>query len=352
MSSIYFLQLSLPQTGLCNQLNSLLSTICLCVNNEKIIVIDKFLKEIHTNNYAPIADILDLEKTNQFLEKYNIALVDGCFTKDLNIISAKYGCNDIFMDVTNIVKSFLMDNKLIIKKEIDLNSIFGGDCQVNKAKILKIDFMLNNHNRFTMSFSEKNNFLTKDINIDFTNKNYILSPKWELIDTPQNINMTTDIYKNLTFHDVLVIHSNQFIQKIGITETTVVNIIHLRLEDDAVRHWSSINKLSKEMFKKRLSEKYIHLINTLIDKKDKTIILTYDSNNLVINHLKNNNYNYFIHDKIKNNNREVNAIIDIINSKCCNNVFISVGGSFFSWTIAKIIQPKLIEWIDINNIHP
>lgn len=350
MSSIYFLQLSLPQTGLCNQLNSLLATICYCVNNEKIIVIDKFLKEINTNNYAPIAEILNLEKTNQFLEKYNIALVDGNFTDNLNIITAKYGCNDIFTDVTSVVKSFLTNNKLIIKKEIDLNSIFG-DCHVNKAKILKIDFMLNNHNRFTMSFSEKNNFLTKDIDIDFSNKNYTMIPSWEPIDTPQHINMTTDIYKNLTFHDVLIIHSNQFIQKTGITGSSIVNIIHLRLEDDAISFWSYQNKLTKEDFKKRLSEKYIHLINTLIDKKDKTIILTYDTNNTVINFLKDNNYNYFIHDKIKNNNREVNAIIDIINSKYCNNVFISVCGSTFSWTIAKLIQPKLIEWIDINNIN-
>jgi hypothetical protein len=350
MSSLYFSNIQEQHTGLCNQLNSILSTICLCINREKIIVIDKFLQEINTNNYLPISSVINLEKTNLFLEKYNIALIDGNFTDNLNIINAKYGNNNIYTDVTNIVKQFLKNNKLLIKKNINLNNLFG-DNQPNVEKQLKIIFELNKFNQFTMSFHEKNNFLINDINIDFKNKNYLRVTCWDLIDSNNFKNITTDIYKNLHFHDCLIDNSNKFIEKLNLTDTDLVNVIHLRLENDAITHWSTANKLNHEDFYIKLSQKYIKLINNFIKKDDKTIILTYNPDNPVIDYLKNNNFNYFIHNKIKNNNREVNAIIDIINSKKCNNVFIAVGGSSFSWTISKIINPIQIEWLDINNIN-
>jgi hypothetical protein len=349
MSSIYFLQLSHPHTGLCNQFNSLLSTICHCINHEKIIVIDKFLQEIHTNHYLPISDIINLEETNLFLEKYNIALIDGNFTNNLTIINATYGNHNVYTDVTTIVNTFLHDNTFTINKYVNLNSIFG-DNLPNVSKHLKIHFLLNDHNHFKMVFNENNGFLLNDINIDFSNKNYIQGQSWALIDSPSFISITTYIYKNLVFNHSINCISNHFIQTLNITDTTNVNIIHLRLEDDALAFWSIPNKLSTTDFYKKLTEIYIHLITTHINKTDKTIILTYNTDNEVINYLKHNNYEFFIHDKIKNNNREVNALIDMINAKHCNNVFIAVGGSSFSWTICKLIHPRSILWLDINNI--
>jgi DNA polymerase elongation subunit (family B) len=201
-----------------------------------------------------------------------------------------------------------------------------------------------------MVFNENNCFLLNDINIDFSNKNYIQSPSWDLIDSPQFKTITTDIYKNLLFNNTLICSSNNFIQTLNVTDNTNVNIIHLRLENDAIEFWSTENKLSNRDFYYKLTEKYINLITNLIDKNDKTIILTYNTKNDVIEYLKKNNYNYFIQHKLKNNNREVNAIIDILNSKYCNNVFIAVGGSTFSWTINKLISPRIISWIDINNV--
>ena len=349
MSSIYFLNLTQQHTGLCNQLNSLLSTICFCINNEKIIVIDKFLQEVYTDNYVPISNIINLEQNNIFLEKYNIALVDGNFTNNLNIISAKYGNNNIYTDVTDAVKRFLNNDTFIILNNVELNSIFG-DCLPNVSKHLKIHFILNNHNHFNMSFNEQNGFLINNIHIDFSNKQYIMAPSWDLIDSPQFKHITTDIYKNLLFNNSLLYTSDRFIEKLNITGNPNVNIIHLRLEKDAIDFWSIANNLSQIDFYNKLITKYIHLITTLINKQDKTIILTYNTDNPVIDYLKNNNYEYFINDKIKNNNRELHAIVDIINAKYCNNVFIAVGGSTFSWTIHKLINPKLISWIDINSI--
>ena len=235
-----------------------------------------------------------------------------------------------------------------MSNNVNINNLFE-NCN-NSKKILKIDFILNNYNKFSLSFSEKNGFLTKNIEIDFSNKNYIMAPSWDFIDSLEFKHTTNDIYNNIIFSDIFIYQSNNFINKINITNNCNVNIIHLRLEQDAIDFWSEPNKMTRDNFKIKLSEKYINLITKLINKNDKSIILTYNTDNIVINYLKNNNYNYYVDEKTKNNNRELNAIIDMYNSKHCNNIFIAVGGSTFSWTIAKIIKPKHIEWIDINNI--
>jgi hypothetical protein len=344
MSSIYFLNISQPHTGLCNQLNSILSTICYCINKEKIIVINNFLQEVYTDNYTCISNIINLQRTNKFLEKYNVALIDHNFIHDLTIINAKYHTNNKEKDVTDIVKTFLTNNTLFISKYINLHSIFE-DIEPNVGKKLTIYF-----NNFTMTFSEENGFLRNDIHIDFNNMNFVMAPSWDLIESPEFINITADIYNNLFFHDCHINDSNNFIQSISTTGSNSINIIHLRLENDAIEFWSRQNNMSQGDFSKKLSEKYIEKINQHINKSDTTIILTYNNNNEVINYLNNNNYRYFIHDKVKNNNREVNAIVDILNAKNCNNVFIAVGGSSFSWTIAKTTKAKFISWFDINNI--
>jgi len=349
MSSIYFLNVSQQHTGLCNQLNSILSTICSCINMEKIIVIDKFLEEIFTNNYLPISNIIDLEETNKFLEKYNVALVDGNFTENLNILNATYGFETTVIDVTDKIKLFLDNNILFIKKKMNLNILFG-DPMFGEKKCLKIDFILNKFNRFSLSFYEENGFLKNDINIDFTNKKYILAPSWTLIDSPEFMYISKDIYKNLCFHHDILNNSNTFIEKIDISTSSIVNVIHLRLESDALNFWSTSNNLSPENLYIKLSEKYISLISSLINKNDKTIILTYSYENNVIDYLKNNNYNYYIHNKIKNNNREVNALIDFINAKQCNKVFIGVSGSTFSWNVNKVANATHVEWIDIGKL--
>ena len=275
MTNVYCLYLASKHCGLCNQINSLLSTICHCIQtNKNIIIIDKFLKEIHTSNYAPISNILDLEGMNLYLKKYKIYLIDGCF---------------------------IQNSKLFNKTFID-------------------------------------------------NIKYIPAADWKLINSPQLVNITNEIYRNLKFNNIFTLLSNRFICNLNIVDNDNINIIHLRIEDDALVHWSNLNKVDIPTFKLKLINKYIELINKLISKSDKTIVLSYNSNNEIIDYLKNNKYMYYYCNKNKNGNREENAIIDLLNSKHCNNVFIGVGGSTFSETISKMIDAKSIEFFDINNM--
>ena len=345
MTSLYFLKLSQSYTGLCNQLNSLLSTICKCIENETLIVVDKFLKEVHTDSYCPIADIINLEKMNTFLEKYNVAILDGNFTANLNIVSAMYGKNNKWIDVTHKIKQFLNNNSFSISKVVNINHLFDNFLIEENNKQLKINFIINNHNKFTMSFCVEHLHLKKDINISF-NDNYIMAPSWNMIEEQCFVDITNDIYKNLIFCDQFIINSNLFLSRNNIRKEDRVNIIHIRIEQDAIDFWGKNNK---DLFIHKLENFYINSIRELIDRNDKTIILSYELNNNIVQYLKDNNYKYYYYEKDKHQNRECNAIIDIINGKLCNNVFIGAGGSTFSHTLLKLVSPKEIRMVDLNN---
>ena len=70
--------------------------------------------------------------------KLNIDLKENIVKKkDLSII-ALYGCDNYYVNVTNIfIKNFIKDNKIIIKKDIDFNNIFS-DYLVGCYKNLKL----------------------------------------------------------------------------------------------------------------------------------------------------------------------------------------------------------------------
>ena len=71
MDKIFFFKISSNNSGLCNQLFSLISAICTCIrDNKNIIVISNFIKSINSNNYCSISEIINIEKINIFLIRY------------------------------------------------------------------------------------------------------------------------------------------------------------------------------------------------------------------------------------------------------------------------------------------
>ena len=99
------------------------------------------------------------------------------------------------------------------------------------------------------------------------------------------------------------------------------------------------------------------MIEKYLDKNSHNIVLSMNTDNKVIDYLKHNNYNYnFIN---KNNcGREINAIIDLIISNKCNNVFIgnihpiNFHGSTFSYCIYKMLDDHIKKiLIDLDNIN-
>lgn len=119
---------------------------------------------------------------------------------------------------------------------------------------------------------------------------------------------------------------------------------------------SKMNKMSKEDFKMTIENRYIELIERNIDIKDTTIILSSSFDNRVVDFLNENGYNYLTS---KNNfkYRELNAIVDTIVSKKCNNILIGnfnmnkLNGSTFSYYIKQTLENDIkYKYVDLDRV--
>ena len=167
--------------------------------------------------------------------------------------------------------------------------------------------------------------------------------------------MFDNILTHITYHDDFIIKSESIIH--GINTEKKINIIHLRLENDGIIHWSRQNNITPAVYLEYLENKYINLIKQYVSKTDETIILSSSESNGVIDFLNNNNYHYKFIDKLFKD-REKNAIIDLLISKSCNNVFIgnfnihNSNGSSFSYYIWKMTNDNINKiYIDLDRIY-
>jgi len=328
-------------TGFTNQIFSFITSILIAHSKgDKVVVVDHFLNDAHNSNptYTPISDIFDLSTINMFLKKnYDIIIVDK-YNIQFDIIHVHYGIHQKTVDLTDIIKKFLNHNRLCI--DVNLNELKGDPCP-GSVKQLFIKYKLNDY-VFEEIYHE-----TSTVVIHF-NGPYTFNLGWT---TPYNDNMFDKILKNITYKE-------DFITKSILTiPTNKINVIHLRLEDDGIKHWSAVNKMSFTNYKSYLEKKYIHLIQKYISKNDDNIIISNSSSNEVITFLNQQQYNYtFINKFFKD--REKNAIVDLLASKYCNHIFIgnfnikNQNGSTFSYYVWKMMNDSVTKiYIDLDRIH-
>ena len=298
-TNVFFLKLVRENNnGLCNQLLSLVSAILFCIRAKKeLLVVDKFLTEINTNSYCSISQVFNLIEINKYLNKYNLKIADG-----FNINSSAF--RPISWDVITLAKKHNNTRLLAFIDEIYSNLYFS---------------------KYLMNYAS--NFIIDKLNY---------------------IPVVSDESDHTEIEHGDIEHVNK-----------KINVIHLRLEDDAIDHWSNQNNMNQQVFKRILTVKYIELVKNYIQKEDITVILTGDINNDVVQFMKENEYNIMFIDKKFNSNqpaRELNAIVDLIVGRYCNNVFIGCDGSTFSELLLKYIPDESehgnIEKItfDLNNI--
>lgn len=346
---MYFISFSGRNMGLTNQLFALSKGINDAIkNNCNVVVIDQFLCDYNNDKYIPITNVLDLDKMNVFFKKkYNLILTDK-YNFDFELLNVKYGIEDKQLDITETIKKkYYHNKKLFINKNTIFNNICGDPC-FGVKKYVWVKYKLNNY-IITDKYNENRNVLTKDI--DYTNENYIKSNMgWP----SKSYDTFEDILTHLTYHKQFYHISN--IQLSEVILTNKVNLIHLRIEKDAIKHWSKMNKMTEQDFKIKVENKYIELIQTYINKNDTTIILSSSFDNKVINFLDKNKYNHFTSKK-NFKYRELNAVVDFIISKQCNNIFIGnfnfngMNGSSFSYYIKKNLHSDIIyKYIDLDHI--
>ena len=364
MESIYYAKIAHPNVGFTRQIFNLVNSIILAINdNKRIVIVDDFLKSSQLEQYSPISPFIDLDKLNNFLSrKYNIKVYDKNCTQFV-LRSVTYGVKYREKNVSNeILENFCIDDNIIqINKDVDLNKVFG-DPMIGVTKYINIYYSIRNNNfedPHTIHHGEYAGFLTTDLyhNFNILKQNYILNeqPLGEL-----DQNRFNEILQNIVFSDFLKENSEHFLQEINMIDTKIkkMNVIHLRLEDDGIAKYSkNPDEQSKEEFKTKLINKYIETIQHHIDKTDETVLVTYSTENPVIEFLKTNGYNYHIKSKELEAGRELNAIIDYLIGINCNNVFIgnfnneTLSGSNFSYFLSKRLQYNVKPFfIDICNL--
>jgi len=350
----YFLDIS-PQknSGFCNQIYSILYTCGHALrNNIQFIFIGKYLKAINTQNFCNVSDVIDLNATNQFLKNYNVFLVDY-HNFSFTILDAKYGVDNMCIDVTNEIKKYCENNKFYISTNVNLNSLTEDPVKFFKDKFfvslnrnqlnLYITYSINNIT-FQEIYEQQNGYLKKNIVYDL--ENGIFQPSLRIHNDLSAF--SASFLKNIVFNNEIISKANAYIEQIiGDDKNCKINCIHLRLEDDAIEHWSKENNMNPILFKFIIEQKYIAEIQNNIDKDDTTIILSHNYNNKVIEFLTENKYKYVLTPKM-DENRDVAAMYDMQIGQHCNNVFILVYDSSFSYTLLyRMNEPNKIKPIQL-----
>lgn len=265
------------------------------------------------------------------------------------IISA--GAAGLCNQLSFFINSILYCNKNNIEKLII--SDFVSDL-TNKSKIAASEILnIVKTNEYLKKFNvEIIDSIKDNTNYDFSEENNKLSNYSSLSEDWINFTNFFDIFKNLVFSESYYRISNNLIPEIKnkLGENIKINVIHLRIENDSINHWSSINKMNPFQFKDLLEKKYINLIKHFINKNVFTIVMTYSANNEVIRFMANNKYNFFINRKDINQGRECNALTDLLLAQKMNNFFIGVIGSTFSNFILNTTNKRRSIMININEI--
>ena len=346
---MHYSEISNSRIGFTNQVFVLITSIIIALrNNEKVVVFGEFLNDINKTKYTPIKDIFNINKINIFLKNtYNLIIVDRN-NINFNITSVKYGIDEKNnIDITKeFINKFYSNNVLHVDKNYCFNDL-KIDPYYGIRKKLFLQYKINDD--IIDEIYDEN--LKNDIIINFKS-NYSFSFGWiNYYDT----DMFEKILLNLTYTDDFTSKADSF--KKTLNFNVKINIIHLRLEEDAINYWSKKNNMICNDYKLYIENKYINIIKKYTLQSEDNIILCSDLSNGVIDFMKNNNYSYKFIPKFFED-REKNAIVEFLVSNCCNNIFIgnfnikNLNGSSCSYYVGKSMKNDVMKiYIDLDKIY-
>lgn len=166
-----------------------------------------------------------------------------------------------------------------------------------------------------------------------------------------------DILKKIKFADIFY----QLAEELLIYDPNQpLHVIHLRVESDALRHWSRMNKMSTPQFQEKLFAVYRSAIKH-IPQGEQVLILTSNTNHVLVKEFS-ENYQVItidkniLQNKLEFSGREVSAIIDLIAGSKCSGTFVGCHnlvkkrGSSFSFTLWQWSNCKKGVFIDLDDI--
>jgi hypothetical protein len=164
------------------------------------------------------------------------------------------------------------------------------------------------------------------------------------------------VLRSIRFHPSYVSLAKQFVDQIE--PGARINALHIRVEDDAIRHWCKSNEMSEDEFRTALAKRYIDIITEHVDKTDVNLILSYSTDNAVLDFMKENGYRYMLTEKDHSLGREKNAIVDTLVAQACNNVMLanmnfddSLGSTFSYFVAKRLLDNVKCVAIDIRDLN-
>lgn len=335
---MYYASIGNRGAGFTNQIFALITSIIKAHNQgEKVIVVDGFLDDIHKTTYTPITDIFNMSSLNLFLKNYDMIIIDRHHVQ-FEIVSVQYGTGSHYVDITDFFKKH--DPYTLIPP---FNTIQGDPCP-GIVKQCILTYNINGH-VIEEIYQEHRN---KDVRLHFKGP-YVFTFGWI---NSLDEKMFTHMLKNITYHPNFIVKAESICSQIT---SKHVNVLHLRVEEDAIAHWSKQNNMASNEFKTYVEDKYIRLCKTYLSNMDETIVVSASSSNRVIDFLHQNQYSYRLTHKFFKE-REKNAIVDLLVASRCNHTFIgnfnvkNSNGSSFSYYIGTQLHGVTHVYIDLDNI--
>lgn len=167
-----------------------------------------------------------------------------------------------------------------------------------------------------------------------------------------------DILKKIKFADIFY----QLAEELLIYDPNQpLHVVHLRVEADALRHWSRVNKMSIPQFQAKLFGVYRDVMKD-IPEGEQVLILTSNANHPLIKEFSEKYQIITIDKNILQNKlgfsgREVSAIVDLIAGSKCSGTFVGCHnfskqrGSSFSFTLWQWSNCKKGVFIDLDEIN-
>lgn len=342
--NLLYCQFGSADIGLCNQLNSLVNTIVLAKYTPGFttVIVNDFMKDLDTNVYCTAAEMIDFEKMNEWLLPHNVRLICK-HAVELQIEKISFGRKPyVEVDITEpLVSEFFHDHCLHIPQGTHLVPYsVQGDPMPHQLKQIYIEYRVNGR-LYKEHFDEYAMMMESDLCLDFRNFRNAqwLSPT-SITDARSNVEFFNDCLRHVAFRPFF----HELIQPLLSQVQGTMNVMHLRLENDAIDFWSHINKLPNELYLSLLEQKYIRIIQTHLDPASTTVLLSGSTENAVTKYMDNQGYKYVMMDKTLVQGRETNAILDYLISTHCNGVFVgnvnphNYHGSTFSYAILNSLR--------------
>jgi len=330
---MHFIRLAKSGAGFTNQLFAMITGIIFSsMVNQPTAIIESFMNDYSEQTTTPISCIFNMPALRRYIQtKYGILIADK-YAADIQIQNIVYGTEESGVDVTEtIMRRFgLPSGGLFIPENIAFNDILGDPCP-GIAKRLAIYYTVNGESAIEI-YEE---ILDVDVCFQVMEATYHFTFGWIDLD---NRTMFDDILTHIEYHPLFVEKARRIREQLDTTKN--INVLHLRLEDDAIQHWSNINGQTLEEFRESLSEKYIALIRKYIAPSDQNIVLSASLSNPVIEFMRNHGYSVVFSKKYFKH-RELNAIVDLLVAGHANHRFLgnfnpeTLNGSSFSYYVAK-----------------